>query len=172
MKTLFLILLVILAGCSQVEVAKTPEITPIKPDDVFYTKSSLEFIKDSVACANLISKSPLFKQEVLSRSYEQTIDSPSLVWERISKAPFIEVKPIYPKVVWSKMTATTFANDPSIYLNARKTRSKALWVGSIFHEGYGHRLGYKHNGNSAKGNEKSQPYQLGDIGEKLAYLCK
>jgi predicted Zn-dependent protease len=165
------ILLLLLLGCSQVEIAKTPQIVPVKPNDVFYTKSNLQFIKDSVACANLISKNSLFKQEVLSRSYEQTTDSPEQVWDKISKAPFIEVKPIYPKNVFTKMTATTFANDLSIYLNARKTRSKALWVGSIFHE-MGHRLGYKHNRNSAKGNEKSQPYQLGDIGEKLAYLCK
>jgi hypothetical protein len=171
MKTLCLILLVILAGCSQVEVAKTPEVTLIEPDDVFYTKSNLGFIKNAVACANKIHKSPELKQQVLSRKYEQTIDSPDLIWEKISKAPFIEVKPIYPKNIFSKMTATTFKGDPYIYLNARKTRSGSLWVGSVCHEGLGHRLGYTHRGNSRNGNENTQPYVLGEICERLSTIC-
>jgi len=166
------LILIFLVSCAQVKIAETPKVTPIKPDDVFYTKSELSFIQKAVDCANKIHKSPEFKQQVLSRKYEQTIDSPELIWEKISKSPFIEVKPIYPKNVFSKMTATTFKGDPDIYLNARKTRSDGLWVGSVCHEGLGHRLGYTHKGNSAKGNEKSQPYQLGDICEQLAYLCK
>jgi hypothetical protein len=171
MKKLCLILLVILAGCSQVEVAKTPEIVFSQERDITYTKSQLQFIKEAVDCANLIVKTDQFKASVLNSTYEQTTDTAQEIFIVMTSGAVSEVKPIYPKNRFTAMTATTFANDPAIYLNARRARTKALWVGSVLHE-RSHKVGYRHNGNSRAGNEKTVPYRMTEIGEKLAYLCK
>jgi hypothetical protein len=166
-----LILLVILAGCSRVEVARTPDVVFSQEKDIVYTRSSLKFIVEAVECANQVAKSPEFKQAVLSTTYEQTTDTPQEIYVVMTSGAMSEVKPIYPKNRFTAMTATTFANDPAIYLNARRTRSKALWVGSVLHE-RSHKVGYTHRGNQRKGNEKTVPYHMTEIGEKLAYLCK
>lgn len=166
----FLILFVILAGCSQVETVKPLNITFMQEKDLFYTKSQLAFIRDAVDCANKITKTPEFKTAVLGATYEQTKDTPQEIFVVMTSGTMSEVKPIYPKNRFSSMSATTFTNDPAIYLNARRTRAKALWVGSILHE-HSHLRNFKHRGNQRKGNEKSVPYVFTDIGEKLAYLC-
>jgi hypothetical protein len=171
MKTLCLILLVILSGCSQVETVKPLNIAFIQEKDLFYTKSQLAFIKDAVDCSNKITKAPEFKAAVLGATYEQTTDTPQEIFVVMTSGAMSEVRPIYPKNPWSALTATTFANDPAIYLNARRARSRALWVGSILHE-HSHHRKFTHRGNQRKGNEKSVPYVFTEIGEKLAYLCK
>jgi hypothetical protein len=171
MVKLSIIFLSIFAGCSQVKIAETPEITFTQENDIVYTKSQLAFIKDAVSCANIVAKSPEFKKAVLISQFEQTKQSPEEIYIVMTNGAMSEVKPIYPVNRFTGMTATTFSNDPAIYLNARKARSKALWTGSVLHE-HSHKKGYLHRGNTRAGNEKSVPYVLGDIGEKLAYLCK
>ena len=79
MKKLFLILFVILAGCSQVKVAETPKVLPIKPDDFFYTKSELSFIQKAVDCANQVWRMPELEKMVLSATFDQTTDSSHVV---------------------------------------------------------------------------------------------
>jgi hypothetical protein len=171
MKTLCLILLVILVGCSQVEVAKTPDVTPIKPDDVFYTKSSFDFVQKAVTCANLIFKSDQFKALVLNGKYDQTSDKPEMIWQKLSLAGFTEVKTVRSTNPFTNMVAVKYKDDPAIYLNSRKNRSNAEWTGSICHE-KAHVMGWTHRGNSPRGNEDTVPYKLGDYCEQLAYLCK
>jgi len=155
-------------SCAQVKVAQTPEVIKAKPSDVFVTKSTQKWILGAVDCANKVFHLDETKSLILAATYEQTNDNSFEVLKKIEQTKLTQVKEIWPKNIWSRMTATIFKGDPAIYLNARKPRSISSVAGSIFHEALGHKNGYSHKGNYRKGNEKTVPYVLGDIGGKMA----
>lgn len=159
------LLLLFLISCSQVKIAETPQVIPAKPGDVFVT--SHQPYQESINCSNKLIHLDEFKSRILAASYEQTNDNSFEVLSKIEQAPMTQVKPIWPRNPYSAMTATTFKNDPAIYLNARKSRQIPAMVGSVCHE-LMHLAGYSHRGNSPKGNERSVPYMIGAICEDLA----
>lgn len=162
---IYALFLAISFGCSSVKVAETPKVIPVKPSDVFVT--SHEPYEKSVNCANKLIHLDEFKSRVLAATYEQTNDNSFEVLAKVEQAKLTQVKPIWPKNPFSKMVAVVYPNDPAIYFNARKSRPVPSMAASAVHE-LSHKLGYKHKGNSPKGNEKTVPYALGAIAEELA----
>jgi hypothetical protein len=162
------LLLFFVISCSQVKIAETPKVIPVKPSDVFVTKSTKKWILGAVDCANKVFHLDEAKLLILAATYEQTNDNSFEVLEKVKQTKLTQVKEYYPKNPFSKVVGVKFSNDPATYLNARKKRSISAATGTIFHEAIGHGNGFSHKGNQRRGNEKSVPYVLGDIGEKMA----
>lgn len=175
MKNLLLfILLFTFSNCSH-------RITPEKKkDDVlttlpFSTSSELPWLKQAVDVANCVfTKEAFFKEiESFPRFTHANGLSPKEVAQEVRKSKSAKIEMITPKNPFTKMIATTFANDrETVYLNLRKhPRELRELVATLHHERL-HLMGFSHDGNSSVGKSNSVNYMVGTIAEKFAEECK
>lgn len=172
----------LLEGCSTSPVSPLESSYPVIPDNStpseipnnspkFFTKSKLSFVKKATSDANCIILLQEFRSKFVER-FDQTNDAPNDVYQKLISMTPIEIRPIRSKNPLTNMTATTFNNDPAIYLNSRKaSRSAQLWAQSVGHE-QTHKAGYTHEGNGQKGNEKTVPYLVGSYYFDLWEKCQ
>lgn len=86
-------------------------------------------------------------------------DTPLQVSEKLAAAGDVKINVgFYSKLL---TLAIAYEEDDAVFFNTRKESYGAGGVGNIAHEVM-HAMGYSHNGNSARGNENTVPYRIGE----------
>jgi hypothetical protein len=170
MRILFLTILVTSFSCTH-KLNKNTQFKSnplIEKQNVFSYKSSLSLIERVAECANAVSKDKTFKDEIMKKcNFDYTQDKGKHVFERMVNHHCV-IRSYKTRNPWSKVNATTYkSNDVDLYLNMRKKRTLAQWVGTTHHE-CSHNYGYSHGDNNPKGKQNSVPYWLGALAEQRA----
>lgn len=146
---------------------------PLKRE-VFSTKSTLQWMKDTARIGNCVINNQAFLKEVEAfPKFTFTDKSSKEVADSLRNAKPVVLSTYRTKNPWSSVIATTWANDQTVYFNTRRNpRPMPELLNTSCHEGLGHLQGWSHGDNSPVGKEDSVPYRLGAICEKYEEKCK
>jgi hypothetical protein len=181
MKIPFLILFVILVGCSQVKVAETPPVIQSEPVDVFNqvyfsTERKELWVQQAVRDANCVASLKSFVEEVKSIGwFAYSGDTGEQVAQRFFNSSVTKVDLHTFLNPWTSVTATTFSgNTETVFLNSRlNKRKRSAYVASLIHERSHLPMGggYTHPSNHTINRPSSVSYKLGEIAAKHAAKC-
>lgn len=179
-----ILLLIALASCTTVA-NKAPEVVPAKPvtpvsvpttpakREIFYSKSSLPWVKELINKANCVVNSQDFLNEVKAwPKFTYSDATGEDVYKSILNLHKVNVETYQTKNPWSKAIATTYAGvNDTVFLNTRRNpRDMKYMINTVLHEPL-HLVGYSHGDNSPAGKENSVNYRVGSIAEKYADSC-
>lgn len=174
---IFAYVMISLQSCSTVPRGTTaPDVIATFPEEsrpVFVADSSLDYVQQVVKVANCVIKNEAFLKDVEAfPKYDFTTMTSKEVADTLRNFKAVTVSTYRTKNPWSAAIATTWANDPTVYLNTRKNpRPMPEMLNTAFHEGL-HVNGFAHGDNYPNGKESSVNYKVGSIAEKYAEVCK
>lgn len=119
-----------------------------------------EKIENSAAQASRVLSDPLFISKVIGwPGFDYTDMNPKQVAQVLADTKGIEIR----VGLYSKWLTRAIAYEipNGVFFNTRKERGGAGSPGNLAHE-LMHKLGFSHHGNSARGNENTVPYCIGE----------
>jgi hypothetical protein len=174
------IILISLISCKTATIPTTqPEVVEVLPEivvqpkQVFVVKSSLKYMQEVARISNCVINSPEFIKRLAEFPiYTHTKLTPDVVAREFQNVPTITLTTYRTSNPFSKVTATTFANQPGVvYFNLRNNpRPMPTMVNTAIHEA-SHVLGFDHGDNNPKGKEDSVPYRSGKLAEDFVTGC-
>lgn len=137
-------------------------------------------LNEADALADQVLVHAAFESLVLSarrldggRGFENTVDSPEETLAKYRSGDIVLTVSIYTPSWWHRFSSEVAHESPdgSISFNSRfyDNMDAPSRVNTLFHE-TGHKIGYEHDYLRTARRPFSEPYQVGDIAEKVARL--